>query len=967
MTLRTVSLAFGMAYATMAQPGLNVPVSALAVGGDTPNAVYASPGTGLVRTTNDGLNWRAQFLRPAGERQPVIRTLLVDSSDPKVLYAATDLDDGGIWKSRDGGTTWTIANTGLPQGTGAITWMFQVPAAPSTLYTRVGSQLFKTSNGGESWAVRGNLPPNATAIAVYPADPTIMYAAQPFGVYRSSDEGASWGLAPDYNPIGLPQGTVFTSLLVDPTDSRNILAAAVGTGGNTGIFRSTNAAQAFTRVFASLPLELSGNPRTPGVVFATSIQRGVIYKSTNNGASWRPIVASTEAFLVTLAHHPRDPSVLWAGTDRGALVSTDAGERWASRSGTVVPTISAPSLPYSFRLTTGQQGRLDLGISVVETERWAVPIQVNTSGDNWLSVSGVTGTTPATVQVRVNAGNLEPGEYSGTVRILAPQAANDRIEVPVRLTVAPAPPLREYTISTLAGTGQIGRFGDGSQARFAAFSTPDSVAVDRDGNVLISDAGNHTLRRVTTNGIINRFAGVSDPGFSGDGGVAALAAMRGPRGIAFDPSNGWLYVADAGNLRVRRISPEGDIFAFFQGLENMRGVAVDKGGNVYVALPSQHVVARISRDGEVTRFAGTGLPGYRGDSVEARFTRLSGPTDVAVDSAGVVYIADTENHRIRAVDANGIIRTVAGNGASGFQGEGRATAGALSRPSGIAADDEGNLYVADTENHRIRLVTADGRIETIAGTGTAGFSGDGGPAGAATLRQPTDVAVDSHGNLFVVDSQNIRVRKLDAPIRPEISSVVNGGDYTPRLAPGGVFALFGANFGETGEVLIDGKRATVAFYAQNQINGVVPESAKSGPAQVQVVNAGVGSRLFPVVLAAAAPAWVVAGGRIVSINETGERNSPDFPALPGTELTLYATGVGIGGETPRVLAGESEWELLEFSPAEGLPGIAKVRVRVPADGAPGDVALTLHVGEAASPEATVAVSSSPSGQSDGPG
>lgn len=966
MTLRTVSLAFGMAYATMAQPGLNVAVSALAVSGDTPNAIYASPGTGLVRTINDGLNWRAQFLRPAGERQPVVRTLLVDSSDPKVIYAATDLDDGGIWKSRDAGATWSVANSGLPQGTGAITWMFQLPASPSTLYTRVGNQLFKTSNGGESWTVRGSLPPTTTAITVYPSDPNIMYAAQPFGVYRSSDEGASWGLAPNYNPIGLPQGTLFTSLLVDPTDPRNILAAAVGTGGNTGIFRSTNAAQAFTRVFASQPLELSANPRTPGVVFATSIQRGIIYKSTNNGASWRPIVASTEAFLVTLAHHPRDPAVVWAGTDRGAMVSTDTGERWASRSGTVVPTISAPSLPYSFRLAPGQQGRLDLSITVVETERWAVPIQVNTSGESWLSVSGVTGTTPATVQVRVNAGNLEPGDYTGTVRVLAPQAANDRIEVPVTLTVAPAAAMREYTISTLAGTGQVGRFGDGSQARFAAFSNPDSVTVDRDGNVFISDAGNHNVRRVATNGIINRYAGINDPGFSGDGGVAVLAAMRGPRGIAFD-SNGWLHVADAGNLRVRRISPEGDIFPFFQGLENMRGVAIDKGGNVYVALPSQHVVARISRDGEVTRFAGTGLPGYRGDSVEARFTRLSGPTDVAVDSAGVVYIADTENHRVRAVDAKGIIRTVAGNGAAGFLGDGRAAAVALSRPSGIAADDEGNLYIADTENHRIRMVTTDGRIQTVAGTGTAGFSGDGGPASGATLRQPTDVASDSRGNLFVVDSQNIRVRKLDAPIRPEISSVVNGADYTPRLAPGSVFALFGTNFGESGEVLINGERATVVFYTQTQINGVVTESAKPGPAQVQVVSAGVSSRLFPVTLAVSAPAWVVADGRIVSLNETGERNSPDLPALPGSALTLYATGVGIGGDTPRVLAGESEWELLGLRQAEGLAGITEVRVRVPADGTPGDVALTLHAGEAASPGAIVSVSSSPTGQSDGPG
>jgi len=956
-----------MAYVAMAQPSLNVPVSTLAVSGDSPNAIYATPGAGLLRTTDDGLNWRAQFVRPAGQRQPVIRALLVDSSNPKVLYASTDLDDGGLWKSTDAGATWTLANVGLPPGTGAIAWMFQLPSAPSTLYARLGDQLYKTTNAGETWTMRGNLPAKTTAVTIYPPDATIMYAAQAFGVYRSSDEGASWALAPGYNPIGLPQGTLITSLMVDPADPRNVVAAAAGTGGNTGIFRSTNGAQAFSRIFAGQPLEFSVNPRTPGVILATAAEPGIVYKSTNSGAQWRSSRAMTAGFILALAHDPRDPNVVWAGTDRGVLTSTDAGASWAARSGVVRPTISTPSLPYSFTLTPGQQGRLDLAVTVVETERWAVPLQVNTSGESWLSVSGVTGTTPATVQVRINPGGLEPGDYNGTVRVVASQAANDLVEVPVKLTVAPVSPLREYLISTLAGTGQVGRFGDGGQARFAAFGTPDSVAIDRDGSVAISDTSNHNVRRVAADGVINRLTGINDPGFTGDGGVAALAALRGPRGIAFDPANGWLYVADSGNLRIRRVSPEGDIFPFFQGLENMRGIAVDASGNVYVALPSQHAVARISKDGEATRFAGTGLPGYRGDGVEARFTRLSGPTDVAVDAQGVVYIADTENHRIRAVDTKGLIRTVAGTGVSGFQGDGKATSLALSRPTGVAADDEGNLYVADTENHRIRVVSVAGRIQTIAGTGTPGFSGDNGPASAATLRQPIDVAVDGRGNLFVVDSQNIRVRKLEAPIRPEISAIVNAADYTERLAPGSVFSLFGANFGDAGQVLINGEAAAATYSASNQINGVVLESATPGPARVQVASGGVTSRVFPVTLVPSAPAWVVTAGRIAALNETGARNSPEFPAPPGTIVKLYATGIGITGETPKVLAGETEWEMIGAGPAEGLPGISEVQVRVPGEFEPGSIALTLRVGEATSQAGTVSVSSSPSGQSDGPG
>lgn len=967
MSLRSISLVFGMAYVAAAQPSLNVPVSPLAVSGDTPNAIYASPGTGLLRTTDDGLNWRAQFLRPAGQRQPAIRALLVDSSNPRILYAASDLDDGGIWKSVDAGATWSVANSGLPSGTGAVTWMYQLPSAPSTLYARAGDQLYKSTNGGETWTVRGTLPAETTSVGIYAADASIMYAAQRFGVYRSSDEGSSWALAPGYNPIGLPQGTIIISLLVDPTDPRNIVAAAAGNGGNTGIFRSTNGAQAFTRVFAGQPLELSSHSRTPGVLFATSAEPGIIYKSTNNGAAWRRIQAMTAGLVFTLAHHPRDANIVWAGTDRGALFSTDAGERWAPRAGVVRPTITAPSLPYEFTLTAGQQGRLDLAVNVIETDRWAVPFQVNTSGESWLSVSGASGSTPATVQVRVNAGNLAPGEYAGSVRLAATQAANDLVEVPVKLKVVSATPLREYTISTLAGTGQAGRFGDGSQARFAALSNPDSVAIDREGNVLISDSGNHNVRRVTTNGIINRLAGTNDAGFSGDGGVADLAAMRGPRGVVVDPANGWAYIADAGNLRIRRVSPEGDIHPFIQGLESLRGMAIDGSGNVYAALASLHVVAKITPGGEVTRFAGTGLAGYRGDNVEARFTRLSGPSDVAVDAQGIVYIADTENHRIRAVDREGRIHTVAGTGIPGFQGDGRANSQALARPTGVAVDSEGNLYIADTENHRIRQITPDGVMQTIAGTGTPGFSGDNGPASTATLRQPIDVAVDASGNLFVVDSQNIRVRRLQAPIRPSISAVVNAGDFTARLAPGSAFSLFGTNLGEAPQVLVNGESATISYATASQINGIILESAKPGLARIQVVSTGVTSRVFPMTISPSAPAWVVTEGRIVALNESGERNSLEAPAMPGTIVKLYATGIGVTGETPKVQGREASWELVSLAPAEGLPGISELQVRVPAEVAAGDAALTLLVGEAASSAGTVSVSSSPSGPSDGPG
>lgn len=969
MTHRAMALLALVLGVAAAQPVLNVPVPVLAASSEQPPTLYASVGAGVLRSVDEGLSWRAVFLRPAGQAQPEVRALVVDIANPRTIYAGTDLDDGGVWKSTDGGASWAVVNQGLPPSDAAVTWMVQLPQSPNTLYARVGDQMYRTTNGGESWTLRGNLPPDTTAVTVHLADPRIQYAAQRTGVFVSNDEGSSWSLPPQYNPIGIPLGALITSIAVDPVDARNVLIAAPGgANANTGIWRSTNGGQAFSLVWRAAPLALAFSPARPSTVYASTLSPGFIFRSLNNGAQWQAVQVATTGQMITVAPHPRDPNMVWVGAERGTWVSTNSGASFSARMGTVRPTLSAPALPFDFELPPGAQGRLELALNVVETERWVLPVQVTTSGEPWLSLSGVASTTPATVQVRVNSANLEPGEYRATVRITSPQAANETVEVPVRLRVVGAPAWREYRVTTLAGTGQVGRFGDGSQARFAAFSQPDSLAVDSNGNVFVSDAGNNNIRRIAPNGIITRYAGTTEAGFTGDGGLADVASMRAPRGLALGGESGWLYVADAGNARLRRISPEGGISTFHQGLQGMRGIAVDGAGNVYVALPNQHVVARIAPGGVVTRFAGTGQPGYRGDNVEARFARLSGPTDVAVDAEGTVYIADTENHRIRAVGRDGRIRTVAGTGMGGFQGDGIATAVALARPAGVAVDEEGNVYVADTDNHRVRVINPAGQIQTIAGTGVAGFAGDEGAASKAMFRQPGDVAVDARGNVYVVDTQNIRIRKLEAPPRPEITAAVNGGDFTPRLAPGSTVAVFGAKLAEATEaatgtwatvlggtqLLLNGEAIPLAVVSPGQVNGLIPATAAVGEARLQVLANGVASRVFRVRLAPAAPAWVLSGERIVALNESGESNGAEAAAEAGSLLRLYATGLGVTGESPKVLSGDREWEMVGFAPAEGLPGILEIPVRVPGE-MEGDVWLRLKVGEAESGEGMVSV------------
>ncbi|MFE9985202.1 hypothetical protein ACFYPQ_42400 [Streptomyces sp. NPDC005522] len=194
-----------------------------------------------------------------------------------------------------------------------------------------------------------------------------------------------------------------------------------------------------------------------------------------------------------------------------------------------------------------------------------------------------------------------------------------------------------------------------------------------------------------------------------------------------------------------------------------RGVAVDVHGNLYIADTENDRVRKVDTGGTITTVAGTGEEGFNGDERPATTAQLKSPCGVAVDVHGSLYIADTENHRVRKVDAQGIITTVAGTGEEGFNGDNRpATTAQLTSPRAVAVDVHGTLYIADTENHRVRKVDAQGIITTVAGTGGVGFSGDNGPATAAQLGYPGGVAVDVHGTLYIADAQNRCVRKVDA-------------------------------------------------------------------------------------------------------------------------------------------------------------------------------------------------------------
>jgi len=331
-------------------------------------------------------------------------------------------------------------------------------------------------------------------------------------------------------------------------------------------------------------------------------------------------------------------------------------------------------------------------------------------------------------------------------------------------------------VSTLAGSGTRG-YQDGGAAT-ARFNNPTRVAVDSSGNVYVADLRNNRIRKITQTGEVSTLAGSGTSG--ADDGAAASAQFNPPAGVALD-SSGNVYVADNGNNRIRKITEDGGIWAvstlagsgtagYQDGtvaaarFDYPYGVALDSSGNVYVADTVNHRIRKITQTGgtwTVSTLAGSGARGYQdGGAATARFSR---PTGVALDSSGNVYVADAVNHRIRKITEDGgtwTVSTLAGSGTAGYQDGGAATA-RFNWPYGVALDSSGNVYVADRYNNRIRKITQTGgtwAVSTLAGSGTAGYQ-DGGAA-AAWFSDPTGVALDSSGDVYVAEYGNDRIRKI---------------------------------------------------------------------------------------------------------------------------------------------------------------------------------------------------------------
>ena len=521
-------------------------------------------------------------------------------------------------------------------------------------------------------------------------------------------------------------------------------------------------------------------------------------------------------------------------------------------------------------------------------------------------------------------------------------------------------------ITTLAGTtstdsaparGYSGDNGPGTNALLAPADVKNAcdsrqptyeqtvhLVVDS-GNVYFTDSANQRIRKISAQGIISTIAGTGDKpavgappacentsGASGigDGGPALAARLYYPGDIAVAP-NGNIIIVDQQDNRLRQINSSGQISTIIgSGLHNLyvpsapptvspldwpSAIAIDSNGVIYFAELHSSRVAKLA-NGVLVTVAGAGIPGFSGDGGKATSARLSSNvTGIALDANNNLYIADELNHRVRKVTPDGVINTIAGNGTAGFSGDGGPASDAmLNMPADVKVDKQGNVYIADMLNHRIRRIDASGKITTVAGDGRQGRGPDNVPAAASSLNTPASVALDSVGDLYIADWQNFLIRKVSFSNRPLITpgAIVNAASFAPApipVAPGSIVSLFGVNLAADTvgassvplptslagvSVRINGTPAPLFFVSPNQINAQVPYETSLGQAAVTVTTGTGTSTAETLNVAPSAVGIFQYSGttRAVVLNQDGTPNGPENPESRGRVLVVYLTGQG---------------------------------------------------------------------------
>lgn len=737
---------------------------------------------GTVRGTDDtgANNWKMILGADGGYSN-------IDFLNPNILYASSQSTN--LWKSTDNGQSFSFARGGVNETGLFITPVMIDPSDPNRLYTGARS-IFRTSNGMSTWTNATGVWVSAgtlSAIAIAPTDANRAFFGYSDGTIvrtnRILNYPAGTAAAAPNEAVTRPRGGVVSWLAVDPTN-KDIAYATYSTFGGTHVYRTIDGGATWTGIDGAAPARIPDIP------------------------------------VHCLVVDPSNTARLYVGTDLGVFVSTDGGATWSVENtgfaNVVTESLSlnvangATSL-YAFthgrgayKVTANLSGcNYALSSTGKSFARAGGDVVVNVttnpgSGCNWIAQSNVSwitvessggGSGAGSVALKVQANNTF-GSRAGTVNIagrsftVIQEGAPD-VDAPAIAITNPATPV----VNTTAGAINIaGTASDNIRVASVTWSSNRGLSGTATGttvwaiaglplvtgqNVITvnarDDSGNiSSAATVTVNtsasSVLVTAAGTGAAGFRGDGGLALAAAFSAPLRPTFD-SAGNLYICDFTNNRIRKVAP----------------------------------------NGVITTVAGNGLRGFSGDGGQAIAAQINQPVSIAIDKDGNIYFADRGNERVRKVTVStGVITTVAGTGVAGFSGDGGlATNAQVSSVNAVAVDAAGNLYIADSANNRIRKVAADTKnITTIAGTGTAGFGGDGAAATAATLRSPLDLALDATGDIYISDNGNFRVRKITVS-SGVINTIAGTGSTTFN---GDNIAATSANLGNVLGMALDGAK-----------------------------------------------------------------------------------------------------------------------------------------------------------------
>jgi uncharacterized protein (TIGR03437 family) len=755
-------------------------ISAIAIAPTDANAVLVGNATGDLLGTSEALmatgrtTW--DMVHP---RDGFVSSVAIDPKNDDVAYATySTFGDPHIWKTVDGGQTW------LPMdGTGAnkipdipVHTLVIDPSNTERLYVGTDLGVFASLDGGATWNVENTGFPNTVvetlAINVHNGVTTLYAFTHGRGAWKVdiNNTGCNFTLNRTGQTIAQTGGTGSVDVTTagnscDWTASSNDDWLTVNSF-NVGTGKVNFTAAANTTFWPRIgTLAVAGRSYTitqPGLRDTAAPTVQITKPTTQKTFSTNDTSLTLEAVIkdndiidsVQWVNDRGDDGIFIPGLDENVWVSNIINLRRGLNNFTVTATDRSGNRATAMIAVTRQP---DVGDTQAPTVKITFPTEnptlITTAGllslegtaaDNtrithlfWSNDRGGSGRAFGTTDWFADDIPLQVGVNKITVTAFDGNGntASATLQVLLNLNAL-------QTTRVIAGLlFQPGFNGDNQLARNAQLWTPDGLAFDAQGNLYVAEASNHRVRRIALNGTITTVAGTGRSGLDGDGGPATQASLHGPTFLAFDAA-GNLYIADSRNHKVRKVTPGGII----------------------------------------STVAGNGRASYSGDGGPATEATLQQPTGLAFDAAGNLYIADTNNNRIRKVEASdGTISTFGGNGFPGFSGDGGPAINAsFNFPIGLAFDRNGNLFMSDAGNARIRRIATDGRISTIAGTGVFGFSGDGGLATAARLTDVYQLTFGTDGSLYFADGSNQRIRRITPDNR--ISTVM--GDRFGTSAEG---------------------------------------------------------------------------------------------------------------------------------------------------------------------------------------